>query len=128
MAKQLSLIALALALTGCATMPARADGDAELAEVIKGKVAEAPQACINLRNANGSRVLRDAIVFRESRRLVYVSKTPGCRTASLDPILVLEPFGSRLCRGDLVRLVDRGSNFPGTGCALGEFTPYRAPR
>ena len=108
MAQQLPLTILAgIALTACATMPATAGDDPELARMLAGKVAGSPQQCISLREARGSTVTRDAIVFRESRRLVYVSSTPGCRTNSLDPILVTREFGSRLCSGDVVTLERR---------------------
>ncbi len=130
MAKQLPLTVLALAALGaCATASTRADQgpDTELAEAVEGKVAGKPQNCIDPRTARGSQITRDAIVFRESRRLVYVSETPGCRTSGFDPILVTRQFGARLCSGDLVTLVDRGSGFPGPSCPLGKFTPYRAP-
>jgi hypothetical protein len=130
MAQQLPVILLAaLALGGCATASTTRDegADPRLAAILQGRTAGPPQDCIDLRQARGSTVTRDAIVFRESRRVVWVSDSPGCSRSSNDPILVTRTFGTRLCRGEIVQTIDRASRFPGQSCPLGAFTPYRLP-
>jgi hypothetical protein len=134
MAEQLSMIrALALlplmALTAsCATLPDTGDDRAALDEALEGKVAGKAQSCITLDEARGATIYRDAIVYRASRRLSYVNASPGCRSNEVDPIFVNDVFGSRLCRGDVVRTISRFGGMPGPFCILGDFTPYRTPR
>ena len=45
-------------------------------------------------------------------------------TAKRDDILVTRSFTGQLCRGDIVRTVDRFNGFPSGACTFGEFIPY----
>ncbi len=130
-----------LALTAFAALSACSYGDAEntpapigekqakmLAKELGGKVPGKPQNCIStFGDSNLVKISDDILLYRASGRLVYQNKLrstcPGL--ARDDDILVTETFGGQLCRGDIVRLVDRTSGIPGPVCSLGEFTPYR---
>jgi hypothetical protein len=123
------ILPLAL-LTGCATMTETAQGpDAKLETALAGKVAGKPQNCIQLDEARGNEIFRDAILYRTGRNKYWLADAPGCGTsANNDYILVQNVFGSQLCRGDIIRLVDRTSGFHGGACSVRSFTPYSKPK
>lgn len=124
-----------MTLAGCAygdadTAPAPVrDKEAKiLAKELKGKVAEAPRNCItNSRNIGAIRISDDTLLYRESGRTVYMNKLratcPGLTRG--DDIMVVETYSGQLCRGDIIRLVDRVSGIQGPVCSLGEFVPYK---
>jgi hypothetical protein len=122
-------------LTGCSmsdtqsTPIALTDKQAKLLEKqISGKVAGEAVSCISdLHQANIIRVSDDLLLYKVSRRLVYQNRlrSPCPGLASDRDIIVTEQFGSQLCRGDIIKLVDRLGGIPGPFCALGDFVPYR---
>jgi Family of unknown function (DUF6491) len=129
------LVTAPLALAGCmagdtdsAPAPIAAKEATLLAKELKGKVAGAPRNCVsNLGMSNIIRISDDMLLLRESGRLVYQNKLRG-RCPGLvrdDDIIVTETYGGQLCRGDVLRLVDRTSGIPGPVCSLGEFIPYK---
>ena len=123
------ILPLAL-LTGCATMTQTAQSpDPKLAAAREGKVAGTPKNCIRLDQATGSEIFRDNILYREGRNRYWLADAPGCGTSgSNDYILVQNMFGSQLCRGDIIRLVDRTSGIHGGACSVRSFTPYSKPK
>jgi Family of unknown function (DUF6491) len=126
----LSMAALAL-LGGCATTANEtAQGpDPRLTAALEGRVAGKPQNCIRLDQATGSEIFRDAILYREGRSRFWLADAPGCgSTRPSDDILVQNVFGSQLCRGDIVRQVERVGGFAGGACAIRSFTPYTKPK
>jgi hypothetical protein len=95
---------------------------------LKGKIAGKPVNCLsNSSTSNVIRISDDMLLYRQSGRLVYQNKLryacPGLERG--DDLLVTETFGGSLCRGDLIRLVDRSSGIQGPVCSLGEFVPYK---
>ena len=126
--RTITLLPLFVFAASCATVPEQEGTDPKLTEALAGKVAEKPRMCIPLDEARSGEVFRGAILYRTSRRLNYVSTSPGCRTFANDPIFVNRVYSSQLCRGDIVQFVDRTSSIPGPACVLGDFTPYRSPR
>ncbi len=95
---------------------------------LSGKVAGKPLNCLsNSQSSNVIRVSDDMLLYRQSGRLVYQNKLRyTCHGLSRgDDIIVTEIFGGSLCKGDLIRLVDRTSGIQGPVCSLGEFVPYR---
>lgn len=119
------ILPLAL-LAGCATTSRTAEGpDPRIATALAGKVAGQSQSCIRLDEARGSEVVRDAILYRAGRDKSYLAEAPGCGTSGFnDYILVQKVFGSQLCRGDIIRLVQRTGGFEAGSCAIREITPY----
>ncbi len=67
-----------------------------------------------------------AIIYRESSRRWWVSRPQGgCPPLAKGRSLVTVTPGTRLCRMDLVRVVDLvPPGFDYGQCALGSFTPY----
>jgi Family of unknown function (DUF6491) len=134
-------ISLLLALTAPVTLAGCSYGDTEsapapiaekeaklLEKELKGKVAGEPVNCISrIGQDNMIRISDDMLLFRQSGRLIYQNKLrSSCPGLARDnDIVVTETYGGQLCRGDLLRLVDRTSGIPGPVCSLGEFVPYR---
>ena len=124
------ILPLAL-LAGCATTAQTAQGpDPKLTAALEGRVAGKEQSCIQLDQATGNEVFRDAILYRASRSKYFLADAPGCGSSRghNDYILVQNVFGSQLCRGDIVRLVERVGGFTGGSCAIRGFTPYTKPK
>ncbi len=119
-----------LILGGCATTARTAQGpDPKLGVALSGKVAGKSQNCIRLDEAQSSEIFRDAILYRSGRDRYFLADAPGCGSSgNNDYILGQNVFGSQLCRGDIVRLVDRTSGFHGGACAIAGFTPYTRPK
>lgn len=109
--------------------PALADqtrGEAELAEMLEGRVAGEPVKCLNRsRSSDAVRIVDGtAFVFRDGATL-YVNRPDGARILDWNDLPVFRLFGSGLCARDQVELRDRSSMFPGPVILLGEFVPYR---
>ena len=100
---------------------------AELDEMLEGRVAGEPQRCVNLNTLGNATPVGDRILIYTQGALRYRNDLrfdcPGLGRD--DDILVTEPFGSQLCDGDQVRLVDRFTGMQGPVCRLGMFVPYR---
>ncbi len=125
--KKLIAAAALVAAIAAPAQAARSTPDQDLAELLKGKVAEAPVRCIPVSPTDLSSVQiisGRALVWRIGSR-IYVN-VPRARAETLDDddILITEPFGSQLCRNDQVRPLNRMSRIPKASLLLGNFTPY----
>lgn len=125
-----------LALTaGCAVTPqetareaARDARDAaRLNRDLAGWTPGQPQSCIQPRNAN-VKIYGDTLVYDDGARRYRTDTNGGCFGLRRDDIIVTQSFGSQLCRGDLVRTVDRTAGFPSGACSFGDFVPYTRVR
>lgn len=133
----LPALPLAIALAGCAATPAQiaqeeretAQTQARLDKRLAGYEPGKPMDCIRPYNANID-IYGDTIVYRDSGRRLYKTVTSGgCFGLKRDDIVVTKSWNGQLCRGDLVRTVDRTNGFPSGACSFGEFVPYtKAPR
>ncbi len=95
---------------------------------LAGKTPGKPVDCISHSNSNEMIRISDSILlYRYSGSTVYKNdllwSCPGL--ARDQDIVVTEVFGSNLCRGDHIKLVDAVSGMQGPSCILGSFTPYR---
>lgn len=117
--------ALPLALAVPAVAEQRpADGEAELAQILEGRVAGEPVDCIRSDASDGMQVVDEtALVFRRGQTL-YVNRPEGARTIDDWDLPVVFQFGSQLCRQDRVEMRDRTSGIPGPSIFLGKFVPY----
>jgi hypothetical protein len=128
-------VALLAALAGCtasAEQSARqaaadARNQARLEQRLARYTPGTPQSCINPIRAN-STVYGNTILYNDGATLYRTETSGGCFGLKRDDIIVTRSIGSQLCRGDLVRTVDRTSGFPSGACAFGEFTPYKRIR
>ena len=128
-----SLFAAALATVALATMPAAAQdarGEASLDKIVAGRTVGSPVNCINLRDIRSTEIVDDtAIVYRMNNGTLFVNRPGSGSIVDRDDILVTRTIGTRLCRIDIVNLIDRGSRMPSGSLSLGDFVPYsRLPR
>jgi hypothetical protein len=129
------LILAAIMATSCtqngvqsAPQPLTEKQSALLAKNLAGRVAGKPVSCISsFPSTDFTRVSNSILLYGNSGSVVYQNTLPyGCGgTLRDDDILVFEPFGSKHCEGDTIKLVDRYSGIIGGVCRLGAFVPYK---
>lgn len=123
----LTLAAAALLAAPAQARPSdRADGEAKLARQLEGRVAGEPVNCIDLRRARSSRIINDTAIVYEVGRTLYVNR-PRAGAGSLNQwdVMVSKPFGGRLCRVDVIRMMDPASRMLTGLVFLDDFVPYR---
>jgi hypothetical protein len=129
-----ALLALAVVAAPMAAAPAAAAtdraaaGEAELAQMLEGRVAGEPVECIQDHSSDSLQIVDGtALVFRRGAT-IYVNRPEGARTIDYWDLPVIHRFGgSKLCRLDRVELRDRTSHFPGPSLFLAQFVPYTRP-
>ena len=101
----------------------------QLAKLLDGRVAGAPQDCISLLSARSSQIIdKTAIVYKSGNTYWVNRPRGGAESLDDDDILVTKTTGSQLCSIDTVQLHDRTSHFYSGFVSLGEFVPYRRPK
>jgi len=93
---------------------------------LAGRTAGLPQNCVTTTQLDVLRPSENAphVMLYGSGRTIWANNLGSCRFG-YDDILVMQLYGSQLCRGDIVRSLDRLSRIPGPACVLGDFVPYR---
>ena len=118
----------AKASAGAQTQAAK--DEAGLAAALKGRVAGTPQDCVNEADLGATKSYgRNVIVFTDRNDDVLWVNRPagGCPAIEGGRALRLRTPATRFCRGDVVTVFDPSTGIGFGSCALGEFTPYRAP-
>ena len=132
------LISLLLAgglVASCTPVPElsqrSAGKQAELAQLLAGKVAQKPISCLPHYRANDMRVIDDqTIAYRDGGYRTYVAHMNGpcSNLSSGGAALVTHTYGTAdTCRGDIARVVDTSNGMTIGSCAFGDFTPYVRP-
>ena len=105
------------------------EGEAKLAKLLDGRVAEKPVHCISLRPSDSSQIIDGtAIVYNGPGGRYYVNRPrSGAEDLRRDDILVTKTNGAQLCNTDPVTLVDSLSRFQRGFLMLGDFVPYAKP-
>ena len=133
MLKTLATVAATLSLAFTSSASAQEDaeitkGEAELAELLEGRVAGEPESCIRtIGSRNLEQIDNTALVYRAGDTIwVNYTKTP--RAIDDWDYLVIRKFSaSQLCRTDQVTTRDRSGNFFSGVILLDDFIPYRLP-
>ena len=131
MPRNRAVIALILA---AASMTATADaakptptlypkGEAELAKMLVGRVAEKPVDCIDL--GQSSTIIDKTAIVYGSGNVIYVNRPGNAESLQSDDVLVTKTWMSQLCRLDIVQLHDRAGMFWRGSVGLEQFVPYR---
>ena len=126
-----TVAAMSAALLVSSTAPAKSDNlqrSAEaLAKALAGRTAGVPVSCIS--DKARMHVVDDWTILYRDRGTVYVQRPRGgCHGLSNDMSLIRNQFVStRLCRGDINRVVDLRTGFGTGACVFSEFVPYRKP-
>lgn len=96
---------------------------------LAGRIAGRPQQCLPLQQIGGPDIV-DArtILYRQGGRRIWrvspVGHCPGLRPFTR---LIVDLYGTRICRNDRFRTLDVNSTIPGPYCRFGNFTPYDRP-
>ena len=123
------LAAAAIAASPAATAREKLAPEDQLAKLLDGRVAGAPQDCISLLSARSSQIIdKTAIVYKSGNTYWVNRPRGGAESLDDDDILVTKTTGSQLCSIDTVQLHDRTSHFYSGFVSLGEFVPYRRPK
>ena len=117
-------VALALSATAASAETVKERGEARLAKMLEGRVAGEPVTCITPFRSNKLRVIDRVGLVYESGDTVYVSRPSNPDVLGPQDILVVDRFGSQLCRQDMVRTIDRYvGNVTGV-VFMSDFVPY----
>ena len=121
---------IAIAASGLigAVAPAAPRKDA-LADALAGRVAGQPVECVEKSRLDGPQIIDEkTLIYRESGRRIWrndlIGPCPGLRPMDT---LIVDIYGSQLCRNDHFRALEPGTHIPGAYCRLGLFTPYDKP-
>jgi hypothetical protein len=126
----------ALLLSSCAATPAQiaqeqseaARTAARLEKRLAGYTEGTTTSCIQPFRANVD-IYGDTLVYSDRASRLYRTQTSGgCFGLKRGDIIVTKSFNGQLCRGDLVRTVDRTSGFQSGACAFGDFVTYTRDR
>jgi hypothetical protein len=121
-----ALLVLATASGAAAAPREKLSGEARLAKLLEGRVAEKPTDCIHLSNIQGSEIIDGtAIVYHMPGNRLFVNRPRGgAYSLREDDVLVTKTYGGDLCAPEVVNLVDSASRFPRGFVTLGQFVPY----
>ncbi len=98
---------------------------AAASDPLAGRVAGAPEPCIDVSGNIGPEIV-DAytILYRRTERVVYRTTIEGCPALRPLTTLVVDLYGSRLCRNDRFRVLEPNAIIPSAYCRFGAFVPY----
>lgn len=126
----LAWLPAAAALAACSAVPPPVPSprdESRLRAELAGRVAGAPAECLPHGRTHGVEAIGDRLLFRDGSR-VWLSHAEGggCdRLEGANYTLVTRSFGSsRLCSGDLGRVVDLTTGMVAGSCVFGPFVPY----
>ena len=115
---------IALAAAGLGAAPSMAAGPDYLGQLLKGKIAGAPQRCIFPdRSVQPEIIDRTALVYRDAR-FTYVAHIKGkCPALREDRRVLVRSAGGQLCENDPVYISEAtGADFG--FCTFDKFVPY----
>ena len=99
-------------------------------KVLAGRVAGPPTDCIDgyERDRGGQLYADGSILYYGRGSTVYLNHPAGCPAFRSDLAITSRTPSDRLCRGDIIQVIQPSSGiFAGT-CALSAFTPYPRDR
>ena len=122
---------VALVLTGCAHNQApqrdtiRERSEARLTQMLQGRVAGEPRACITVFDLSRLEIIDRTAVVYDAGETIWVARPQEPRMLDTRDIVVIRRTGSQLCKQDLIRTVDRTGHFTTGVVFLDDFVPYR---
>ena len=100
---------------------------AAASDPLAGRVAGKPQRCIAVSLTNGPNVIdRRTIQYDGGTRGGTIYRTTIESCPSLRPLttLIVDIYGSQVCRNDRFRVLEPGLSIPSAYCRFGDFVPY----
>ena len=127
--RKLAMLALLVAAPAVAGVAKPADGEAQLARALEGRIAGEPVACVHLSRVRSVRVIDRTALLYDMGGILYVNR-PRAGASSLDrsDTIVSRPFGTRLCSNDTLQMIEPYSRIQSGIVFLGDFVPYRRAR
>lgn len=124
--KTLGLPVAALAMLAAPAMAEdkAANGDAELAKLLEGRVAGEPQNCVPNSMRKSSRIIDGTAIVYGSGSTIWVNYTQDPESLDKWDTMVSRQFGSSLCRQDMVNTIDRSTGMYTGNIFLTDFIPY----
>lgn len=127
----ISLLALAAtALTGTSaaaqnvTQRAVERGEAKFAELTEGRTAGTPRSCISAIRPQDVDVIENVGISYRQGDTLWIARAADPRSLSRNDVPIIDRFGTRLCKQDMIRTVDRFAGFVTGTVFLGDFVPY----
>lgn len=109
------------ALAAAALLPLAATASDPLA----GRVAGAPRQCIDVSATTGPDIVdSQTILYRRNASTLYRTTVEGCPSLRPMATLIVEMYGSQLCRNDRFRVLEPGVAIPSAPCRFDDFVPY----
>lgn len=102
----------------------RLTGDQKLAKLLEGRVAGAPQNCLNTRIHSESQIIDGTAVVYGRGRTIWVNVPANARDLDDNDALLVRQYGASLCRQDIVTTFDNSGGFYTGNVFLGDFVPY----
>lgn len=96
---------------------------------LAGRVAGPAVDCIELSRTDGPDIVdQGTILYRQSGKRIWRTGPVGT-CPSLRPLttLIVEVYGSQICRNDRFRVLEPGTSIPSAYCRFDRFTPYDKP-
>jgi hypothetical protein len=127
--RNLLVAAAAVSLVATPLAAAKRDPDAQLAQLLDGRVAGKSVNCIRLSTSWESRTIpHRTIAYRDGSTWYVARFDNGCNILDDFSFVVTKTPTDLLCGGDIAEIHDQSSHiFRGT-CAFDGFTPYTRPR
>jgi len=121
----------ALSLASCAQTPEmlardQADSERALNKALAGRTPGTPVDCIpNDRTQNAQIIDHRSILYSQTGRVIWRNDVgESCPSLRQNATLIVEVYGSQICRNDRFRVVEPGQTIPSAYCLFGRFTPY----
>ena len=111
---------LLLAATSAALLAADRDQ-------LAGRIAGKPQTCIPVSTTSiGGPAIVDArtLLYRDGTRLYRTGPRGPCPALRPFATLIVDVYGSQICRGDRFRIREPNSIIPSGACLFADFVPY----
>ena len=127
----IAILSCAALLAGTAsageTEPVSQNGEAELAQMLQGHVADGSETCLGPLERRSMRLIEGTAIVFDAGGTIYVNRPEGARFLDEGDLPVFESWSGNLCRNDRVILTDRSSLIPGPHLRLNNFQAYRQP-
>ncbi len=116
------------ALLPLAAAPALAEtraerNEARVAERLEGREAGEPVSCIFAPRSHGLEVIEHVGILYEAGDTIYLARVVHPRSLGFGDALIIQRRGSSLCKHDMTRTFDRGSQINGV-VFFEDFVPY----
>ena len=116
--------ALAFVGTPASAETAAERGEAKFAELTEGRVAGEPKSCIPAFRSTDIKVIENVGIAYEAGDTLWIARASDPRSLSWSDVPIFDRHGSQLCHQDVIRTIDRGSNFFSGTVFLEPFVPY----